>query len=248
LKKDKFELQKSKYYYIRIIMKLRIKFSKHGSMKFIGHLDIMRYFQKAIRRAEIDVVYTEGFSPHQKMSFAAPLGLGLYSNGEYFDVEVGSITTTEDVLNKLNAVMNDEIEVRSVVILPDNAKKAMSMVGAADYTVSPVNNEYDFKKAIDSLNDFYGQSEIVVLKKTKKSEKEVDIKPLIMSLCADENCISMRVSQGSENNLKPELVVSKLYEFAGVSYNQYDLAYTREDTLSFNEDLGEYVGLDKFGV
>ena len=87
LKKDKFELQKSKYYYIRIIMKLRIKFSKHGTMKFIGHLDIMRYFQKAIRRAEIDVVYTEGFSPHQKMSFAAPLGLGLYSNGEYFDVE-----------------------------------------------------------------------------------------------------------------------------------------------------------------
>ena len=56
-------------------MKLRIKFSKHGSMKFIGHLDIMRYFQKAIRRSEIDVAYSEGFSPHQKMSFAAPLGV-----------------------------------------------------------------------------------------------------------------------------------------------------------------------------
>ena len=66
-------------------MKIRIKFSKTGVMKFIGHLDIMRYFQKAIRRAEIDVTYTGGYSPHQVMSFAAPLGVGLESQGEYFE-------------------------------------------------------------------------------------------------------------------------------------------------------------------
>ena len=54
-------------------MKVRVKFSKYGPVKFIGHLDVMRYFQKAIRRAEIDVAYSEGFSPHQKLSFAAPL-------------------------------------------------------------------------------------------------------------------------------------------------------------------------------
>ena len=60
-------------------MKVRIKFAKKGTMKFIGHLDIMRYFQKAIRRAGIDIAYSEGFSPHQIMSFAAPLGVGLES-------------------------------------------------------------------------------------------------------------------------------------------------------------------------
>ena len=57
-------------------------------MKFIGHLDIMRYFQKAIRRAGIDIAYTEGFSPHMVMSFANPLGVGLTSDGEYFDIEI----------------------------------------------------------------------------------------------------------------------------------------------------------------
>ena len=57
--------------------KLRIKFSKHGPIIFIGHLDIMRYFQKAMRRAEVDISYSTGFSPHQIMSFAAPLGVGL---------------------------------------------------------------------------------------------------------------------------------------------------------------------------
>ncbi len=50
-------------------------------MKFIGHLDVMRYFQKALRRAEIDVKFSEGMSPHMIMSFAAPLGVGLTSDG-----------------------------------------------------------------------------------------------------------------------------------------------------------------------
>ena len=62
-------------------MKIRIKFSKYGNMKFIGHLDVMRYFQKAIRRADVDIRYSGGFSPHQIMSFAAPLGVGITSNG-----------------------------------------------------------------------------------------------------------------------------------------------------------------------
>lgn len=71
-------------------MRVRIKFSKHGAVKFIGHLDTMRYFQKAIRRSEIDIAYSGGFSPHQIMSFAAPLGVGQTSNGEYMDIEVNS--------------------------------------------------------------------------------------------------------------------------------------------------------------
>ena len=58
------------------MMKIRIKFRKYGTMKFIGHLDVMRYFQKAIRRSEVNIRYSEGFSPHQIMSFAAPLGVG----------------------------------------------------------------------------------------------------------------------------------------------------------------------------
>ena len=64
-------------------MRIRIKFRKYGVMRFIGHLDIMRYFQKAMRRANIDIAYSEGFSPHQIMSFAAPLGVGITSDGEY---------------------------------------------------------------------------------------------------------------------------------------------------------------------
>lgn len=86
-------------------MKIRIRFRKYGVMKFIGHLDVMRYFQKAMRRAHIDICYSEGFSPHQIMSFAAPLGVGITSDGEYMDIEVHTSASTEESLRALNGVM-----------------------------------------------------------------------------------------------------------------------------------------------
>ena len=64
-------------------------------MKFIGHLDMVRYFQKVMRRSEVDVAYSEGFSPRQKMSFAAPLSVGVLSRGEYFDLEVNSTESSK---------------------------------------------------------------------------------------------------------------------------------------------------------
>ena len=80
------------------MLKARIKFRKYGCMKFIGHLDVLRFFQKAIRRADIDICYSEGYSPHMIMSFASPLGLGLESDGEYMDIRInGSISSKEAV-------------------------------------------------------------------------------------------------------------------------------------------------------
>ena len=91
-------------------MKIRIRFRKYGVMKFIGHLDVMRYFQKAMRRAHIDICYSEGFSPHQIMSFAAPLGVGITSDGEYMDIEVHTSASTEESLRALNGVMVEGVE------------------------------------------------------------------------------------------------------------------------------------------
>lgn len=79
-------------------------------MKFIGHLDIMRYFQKAMRRADIDICYSEGFSPHQIMSFAAPLGVGITSDGEYLDIEVHESKSTKEAMADLNAMMVEGVE------------------------------------------------------------------------------------------------------------------------------------------
>ena len=71
-------------------MKARIKFKKYGVLRFIGHLDVMRFFQKLMRRADIPIAFTGGYSPHMIMSFASPLGIGLTSDGEYLDIELSA--------------------------------------------------------------------------------------------------------------------------------------------------------------
>lgn len=213
-------------------MKLRVKFSKHGVLKFIGHLDVMRYFQKAIRRAGIDIAYSAGFSPHQVMSFAAPLGIGLESNGEYMDIEVNSLTSSEAFRTALNAQMADGIEILEARLLPDNAGNAMASVAAAKYTVSFRKGYEPVFLSEQGVRDFYAQEEIIVTKKTKKSEATFDMKPFIYECGFDCNTqsISMTVDASSAGNIKPALVVKALYDFYRQELDDYGLLITREET------------------
>lgn len=218
-------------------MKLRVKFSKSGAMIFIGHLDMMRYFQKAIRRAGIDIAYSEGYSPHQIMSFAAPLGVGHCSNGEYFDIEVNSYTSSEDMIRCLNGQMAPGIEIVDITMLDDNTKNAMASVAAAEYSVrfrEDYSIEVDF---ISQIPVFYNKSSIKVVKKTKKSEAELDLKPGIYSLAAGiENdnspVIRMTVDASSAGNIKPGLVMEAFMQENGVKLPEFALAVTREDTYT----------------
>ena len=117
-------------------MRVRMRFTKEGALKFIGHLDTMRYFQKLMRRANIPIAYSAGMSPHQIMSFALPLGIGDESSGEYADIELTESVKSTDALLALQNAGVDEIRILSFKELPDHAKNAMSSVEAADFTVS----------------------------------------------------------------------------------------------------------------
>ena len=223
-------------------MKIRIKFRKTGIMKFIGHLDVMRYFQKAIRRADVEICYSGGFSPHQIMSFAAPLGVGITSNGEYVDIEVHSTSTTAEMLERLNAVMAEGFEIAEYKLLPDTAANAMSSVAAADYTLTfrpgyepeEESAEEWFKK----LTAFFDQPQDMVLKKTKKGEKEMDLKPLIYDLGviagndAAQSQLFMKISTGSASNIKPELLLDAYYEALGKERSPFAFMVQREEVYA----------------
>lgn len=235
-------------------MKIRIKFRKYGALKFVGHLDMMRYFQKALKRAEIDMKYSEGFNPHMIMSFAAPLGVGITSDGEYFDIEVLSTKSTEESLQALNEAMVEGVEVTSYVALPDDAKKSMSLVAAADYEIF-FKEGYDSPKTAEEFgticHDFYlKQDAIRIIKKTKKSEKEIDIKPLIYELAIEKKegkpSFYLKVSSGSVDNLKPELVLAEIFAFAGLEYNPAAMQIHKLETYTKNEQ-DEFVPLDALG-
>ena len=216
-------------------MNIRMKFKKHGCMKFIGHLDIMRYFQKAIRRADIDIAYSEGFSPHMIMSFAAPLGVGLTSEGEYVDLQVNSCASSKAAVDALNSVMVEGMEVVSFKLLPENVKNAMSSVAAADYFVK-WREGYVPENWEEKFNVFLQKEEMLIVKKTKRSEAEVDLKPMLYKTELRDGGIFMQVACGSVNNLKPELVMEAFAKDAGIELAPFALEVCR---LEVYADLGD---------
>ena len=216
-------------------MNIRMKFKKHGCMKFIGHLDIMRYFQKAIRRAEIDIAYTEGFSPHMIMSFAAPLGVGLTSEGEYVDLQVHTCESSKAAVEALNRVMVDGMEVVSFKRLPETVKNAMASVAAADYFVK-FREGYAPEEWEQSFAAFLEKEEMFIVKKTKRSEALVDLKPMLYQCELRNGGIFMQVACGSVNNLKPELVMEAYAKECGIELAAFALEIAR---LEVYADLGD---------
>ncbi len=229
-------------------MKARIKFRKLGVMKFIGHLDVMRYFQKAIRRAQIPIAFTEGYSPHMIMSFASPLGVGMTSDGEYFDIELKAPISGREAVRRLNEQMVEGMEVVRFVQIPEDKKnKGMTLVAGADYlsTVSRGALPQDWKERLD---EFYSQTKIWTIKSTKKEKKEVDIRPMIHKLTARGNSIYMQVDAGSVRNLKPESVTNAFAKYCKV----IDIAFSHHRLETFantgSDETPVFVPLDSLGT
>ena len=230
-------------------MRLRIKFTKTGPQRYISHLDTMRFFQKALRRAEVDVAMSEGFSPHMLMSFALPLSLGMTSVGEYFDLDVRSLDSTEELKRRLGEQTGRDVKILSVkAIAEDKANKCMTQVEAADYTVWPVQSDgsvYDtadegFRKRID---DFMSRPEILFVKRTKKTESELNIRPLIFSFTADEAGMHLRLKAGSRDHVKCAAVMEKFSEITGFVPASYEI---RRDELLLLQN-GAFIPLSGIG-
>jgi radical SAM-linked protein len=221
-------------------------------MKFIGHLDIMRYFQKVMRKAEVNICYSGGFSPHQIMSFASPLGVGLTSDGEYVDIEVSSTDSSKEMLRRINEVMVDGLEALSYRLLPDTAANAMSCVAAADYTVvfREGKEPADWKHFCEGLEAFLEQDEILVMKKSKKGEREVNIRPMIYEMCIDDKQIHMKLASGSAANLKPEMVIQAYMQYRNLELDDFALLINRDEVYadaSEEEGKPELKPLSEFG-
>ncbi|MCD8122302.1 MAG: TIGR03936 family radical SAM-associated protein [Clostridiales bacterium] len=232
-------------------MKIRIKFSKEGDMKFIGHLDIMRYFQKVMRLADVDIRYSEGFSPHQIMSFANPLGVGMESRGEYVDIEVRSTDSSQEMMRRMNAVMVDGMSILSYRRLPDQAANAMSIVAAADYRVR-FRDGYEpenFDSFVEWIPSFLDLASIYMIKRSKKGEKEVDIRPLIEDLHLEGHEFVMRLATGSAANLKPDIVMRAYMKEQGLVLPDFALAVMRTEVYGENKtkEGTEVIPLEAFG-
>ncbi|MEA4960475.1 TIGR03936 family radical SAM-associated protein [Lutispora sp.] len=203
------------------MINMRLKFIKGRETKYISHLDLLRTFQRALRRAHIPMAYSGGFNPHPEMSFASALGVGLTSMGEYLDIGVNEEISGEDVIMRLNAVLPVGLRVENAVVLKEKPRSGMALVSHARYNIY-----LRFEKDIDiedCLRSFLAQDNILAVKQQPKKDFktiEIDIKPMIREIKAlsqggGEVVLDCVLSSGSKANLKPELMLQALKKQIG---------------------------------
>jgi len=222
-------------------IKVRIKFSKHGPVKFVGHLDFMRYFQKCIRRAKIDIAYSEGFSPHQIMSFATALGVGIETDGDYLDIECNSVTSCEDMMDRLNATMAEGVRIENVVILPEGTPNAMSSVAAAGYKLICKNGSGFGNDLTEAANRVLNSDSIIIRKENKKAKKkgraiegindyiEEDIKDRIYKAELYADRFECLVDASSAGNVRPLNLLDLICKEAGMTLDPLNIQIIRTD-------------------
>lgn len=228
-------------------MKVRVKFRKYGALRFIGHLDVMRFFQKVIRRADIPIAFSGGYSPHMIMSFASPLGIGITSDGEYFDIELREAIKSKDAVRRMNEVTVDGIEIISFRQIAEEKKMTgMAIIAAADYLVSFREGEAPFNWK-EQVIPFLEQEQIHVIKQTKRSETEVDIRPLIYHMEIQNEKLFMKLASGSVQNLKPELVMHAFCTFMNMKEIPERFYIHRKELYTYIQEDNSFVSLEDLG-
>jgi len=184
-----------------------LRFAKLEKMKYIGHLDLQTIFHGAIRRAKLPIAYSQGFNPHQRISFALPLPVGMESLCEYVEL---ILEEPADVM-LIDKHLPDGLRILNVYDVPEKAPRPAAEVTAVDYRLTS-----DLAK--HAYDQIIYREEIIVLKKTKSGEKEVDIKPDILDIAYDPvGTLTMKLSAGSSRNLSPQVVINEFFPNESVS-------------------------------
>lgn len=209
-----------------------IKFSKEGSICYISHLDLLRLFKRAMKRAGILLTCSQGFNPHPKLGFAQPLSLGYSSIGEYLEFETAEAHETEWMKEKIQKQMPDGIRIYFCREMEQN-KNAAALTIAADYMIGiPMHRPQNL--SADKLCDrFLAQKNIFVPKRQKKTKKMVDVDirgkiRFLQFLITNENLIiTTTLDSGSHSNLSPELLILAVQQFLKLDTDRSEIEVMR---------------------
>lgn len=226
-------------------MKIRLKFVKQGQIKFVGHLDMIRLFQRAIKIVKIPMTHSQGFNPHPLIYFAMPLSVGTSSIGEYMDIITAVDLGPHEVKDLLNGVLVEGIEIVDAFEVEDNMASLMSLVSAASYEITLP--KLDFNNiSIEFIKDKLEQETLITEKKGKKGVKSVDIKPMLLDYRLTETqsdvLIQIKMMAGSNENLSPQLFLKAILDEVN-NENKY-ISITRQDLYA--DDNGIYRTLDTY--
>ncbi|PHS34992.1 MAG: radical SAM protein [Alkaliphilus sp.] len=237
------------------MLRIRCRFSKKDDMVYISHLDLVKFFGRAMRRANVPIAYSQGFNPHPIMSFATALGIGVASDAEYMDIQLDREIEVELFMKTVNATLPKGLCILACKYIDKSEKSLMSIVARSVYAIEIKLEKRMNKENIEKeIDEFLKQDEIIYRKERKKKNKgkrykkiiEVDIRQSIcnievLSLAEKKVIMKMILAAGSENNLKPEVVITKLNEMTGVSIVEDSVKVARLELLKKQEK--QYVSL-----
>lgn len=195
-------------------MRMLIRFGKNARLRFISHLDLQRFLQKALNRTGLPVKYSEGFNPHPLMAFGSALALGWTSEYELLDVKLSAPMGRKKCEEAMRFALPVDLPVLEVKLLEDRAPSIMASVYASDYHIRLEGETAQAIKA--AIPDFLAAEEVLAMKKTKSGEKEINIRPLAISVEAVEDGIDARLMLTEKDALKADLLVKALADRAGV--------------------------------
>ncbi len=161
----------------------KIMFSVLGSARFLSHLDLLRLFERACRRAGLPMAYSQGFNPHPKISIASPLAVSIAGEREFLEIELTEELNLEDIIKNLNKNLVGGIKVLAVQKIADREKPLMSQISRATYLLQCDTTDDVEQADVDKvINKLLQRSEITIERNVKGRVKTVNIRPGILAL------------------------------------------------------------------
>ena len=198
-------------------MRMMAVFQKGETLRYIGHLDLMRTVQRCLRRSDLPVKYSNGFNPHIRLSFAAPLSVGVVGQRELMEVPVEDGVTEQQFMEAFNKVSPACLKIVHARCISDEFPTLMSLVAGSRYTIR-VFCSPEADAAADAFERFMALDSYVATRRTKSGENPCDIRPFVLSgSCAeteDGYVIELRTIATQAGMLKPSLWFDSLREFA----------------------------------
>ena len=194
-------------------MRAMIRFGKQPRLRFISHLDLQRFFQRALNRTGLPIAFTQGFTPHPVLSFGSALALGWTSEYEIIDFKLAVPMGKKRTEEALRGALPADLPVLEVRLVDDRHPAPMSMVRASDYTITGEGEA--FERVLAAVPEFLARDTVMAVRKTKSGEKEIDIRPMAFSLTVEDGALYARLKLSDLETLKPDLLVRALAEIAG---------------------------------
>lgn len=195
-------------------MRAMIRFGKQPRLRFISHLDLQRFFQRAVNRTGLPIAWSQGFNPHPVMSFGSALALGWTSDYEVVDIKLSAPMGRKRVEDAVRAALPEDLPVLEVRLVDDRHPAPMAQVKMSEYMISLEGKNAD--RVLGQVPAFLASDSVMAVKKTKSGEKEINIRPLALELKQTDAGLYARLMLTEQNTLKPDLLVRTLSSMAGV--------------------------------